>query len=229
MTIKRLLIIAFLMTSVDARCQVGTLFTAGHQLPNSYVEQMVQDQYGFMWMATRNGVCRYDGYRFRQFHAEDKNANFSNNDTICLATRSDGRLMVGTNTGIDVYDGNTFTPICVTDRTGKSMPVRVNHLLRLKSGGTVACTSGHGLLWLGRGDTVRTGSGLPEEVKFSHQVVEDAKGHLWVRTENSGVVEMDGRRITGHYFAHMPGNDDPRHMAQDAQSCISHWNLGNSI
>jgi ligand-binding sensor domain-containing protein len=36
-------------------------------LPQAFVSSIIQDQKGFIWMATRDGLCRYDGQRFRVF------------------------------------------------------------------------------------------------------------------------------------------------------------------
>jgi AraC-like DNA-binding protein/ligand-binding sensor domain-containing protein len=36
-------------------------------VPSSHVTQLLQDEQGFMWFATWNGLCRYDGYEFRTF------------------------------------------------------------------------------------------------------------------------------------------------------------------
>ena len=34
---------------------------------SSHITQMLQDERGFMWFATWNGLCRYDGYEFQTF------------------------------------------------------------------------------------------------------------------------------------------------------------------
>ena len=36
-------------------------------VPSSHVTQLLQDGKGFMWFATWNGLCRYDGYEFQTF------------------------------------------------------------------------------------------------------------------------------------------------------------------
>ena len=36
-------------------------------VPASHVTQLLQDGKGFMWFATWNGLCRYDGYEFHTF------------------------------------------------------------------------------------------------------------------------------------------------------------------
>ena len=40
-------------------------FNAGNGLPQNTVYDMVQDDEGWLWISTDNGVCLYDGYRFR--------------------------------------------------------------------------------------------------------------------------------------------------------------------
>ena len=36
-------------------------------VPSSHLSQLLQDERGFMWFATWNGLCRYDGYDFQTF------------------------------------------------------------------------------------------------------------------------------------------------------------------
>ena len=36
-------------------------------ISDNFVQGIVQDRDGFMWFATRNGVNRYDGYRFTHY------------------------------------------------------------------------------------------------------------------------------------------------------------------
>lgn len=36
-------------------------------VPSSYITQLLQDTQGFMWFATWNGLCRFDGYEFQTF------------------------------------------------------------------------------------------------------------------------------------------------------------------
>src|ERR1039457_3904549 len=35
-----------------------------------YASSMVQDGQGFLWVATQNGLVRWDGYRSRVYHAD---------------------------------------------------------------------------------------------------------------------------------------------------------------
>ncbi|WP_346860743.1 two-component regulator propeller domain-containing protein [uncultured Draconibacterium sp.] len=46
-------------------------YTNEDGLPSSYVKSISQDQYGFIWLATRSSVCRFDGNEFKTFQAYD--------------------------------------------------------------------------------------------------------------------------------------------------------------
>ena len=42
-------------------------FSAEHGLPHKHVLDITQDDQGYMWIATYNGLARYDGYTFTDF------------------------------------------------------------------------------------------------------------------------------------------------------------------
>ena len=42
-------------------------YDEGNGVSSSHITQLLQDELGFMWFATWNGLCRYDGYEFRTF------------------------------------------------------------------------------------------------------------------------------------------------------------------
>ena len=47
-------------------CHV-TMYNEADGVSSSHVTQLLQDEQGFMWFATWNGLCRYDGYEFQTF------------------------------------------------------------------------------------------------------------------------------------------------------------------
>ncbi len=47
-------------------------YTNQDGLPSSYVKDIAQDQFGFIWLANRANVCRFDGYDFVSFRAFDQ-------------------------------------------------------------------------------------------------------------------------------------------------------------
>lgn len=78
-------------------------------LPHATVLSALQDQKGFMWFATADGLSRYDGYTFTTFrHDADDLNSLSNNNTFSLIESQDGLLWIGTDPGgLNVYDPAT--------------------------------------------------------------------------------------------------------------------------
>lgn len=71
---------------------------------------IAQDDRGFMWLGTRNGLNRYDGYRFKYFTVNQKTAGaISDNNILSLFKDSKGILWVGTVHGLNKYDPQTET------------------------------------------------------------------------------------------------------------------------
>ncbi len=75
-------------------------------LPNATVLSVLQDQQGFMWFATEDGLTRYDGYSFTTFlHDADNPNSLSANSTFPLIESRDGLIWIGTDPGgLNIYD-----------------------------------------------------------------------------------------------------------------------------
>jgi ligand-binding sensor domain-containing protein len=57
----------------------------------------VQDDYGFLWFGTRDGLYKYDGYSLRPYQHQRGNANRVADDYIrALYKDLDGRSWIGT-------------------------------------------------------------------------------------------------------------------------------------
>ncbi len=69
-------------------------------LSQSQVNDILQDQTGFIWIATQDGLNQYDGNRVRVFKKEPQdNRSLSNNFINCLYEDKSGAIWVGTNGG----------------------------------------------------------------------------------------------------------------------------------
>jgi ligand-binding sensor domain-containing protein len=74
-------------------------------LPSSQVLAMVQDLEGFIWIGTRDGLVRYDGYRLEVFKRDRTRPNPLPTDRIeSLTVDHNNRLWVGTSHGLSYYD-----------------------------------------------------------------------------------------------------------------------------
>lgn len=73
MKFRLLLTLCALCLTLGGHAQMGKFFTTDNQqLSSSFVSQVYLDQDGFLWVTTRNGINRYDGYQFRVFKKENE-------------------------------------------------------------------------------------------------------------------------------------------------------------
>ncbi|MBE0570612.1 MAG: response regulator [Ignavibacteriaceae bacterium] len=69
-------------------------------LSNNNVFDILQDKYGFLWVATDDGLNRFDGYDFRVFRNDPADENsISDNSVWTLIEDKKGRIWLGTKNG----------------------------------------------------------------------------------------------------------------------------------
>ena len=70
--------------------------TTENGLPSNYIINMVQDRQGYVWMATNDGLCRYDGYSFDvlRHHSEGNDSLLINNRLRELFLNPNGLLFI---------------------------------------------------------------------------------------------------------------------------------------
>lgn len=91
-------------------------------LPTSEIQKVYQDSEGFMWFATRNGLCKYDGYRITVFRSDLSYAHhLTDNNIYCLADDNKGSLWIGTANGLNRFDKarGVFEEITIHSSTSK--------------------------------------------------------------------------------------------------------------
>ena len=78
-------------------------------LSQNSVLAILQDQQGFLWFGTQDGLNRYDGYEFTVFKADPENPNsLSSSSIVALYQDRDGIIWVGTwGNGLNRLDPRT--------------------------------------------------------------------------------------------------------------------------
>ena len=79
--------------------------TPDQGLSSSLVQAIVQDSRGFIWLGTKKGVNRYDGYNFTVYrHRADDSTSLADNDAMALYEDTQKTLWIGTSKGLSRYD-----------------------------------------------------------------------------------------------------------------------------
>ncbi|HYC84227.1 MAG TPA: two-component regulator propeller domain-containing protein [Chryseosolibacter sp.] len=170
-------------------------------LPSNTVNSVVADSRGFIWIASENGVGRYDGYSFTTYRSRERDTlSISSNITYVVFEDGQQRVWVGSEGGVDLYDRNM-------DRFDKhflaGMPVRAifqDRQQRLWVG------SDKGLYLLD--ESRESFSRVFPEMFDSGGVVyntissitEDHHGNLWIGTSGGAYVYHPDTRAFRHYF-----------------------------
>lgn len=111
-------------------------------LSSNTVYDIIQDSQGFIWIATEDGLNRFDGYDFRYFRNVPRDTtSIVNNYVYCLLEDAGGELWIGTEEGICIYnlEKETFSPFTVSTPEGIRIADRIQNLL----------TDEMGRIWIG--------------------------------------------------------------------------------
>jgi ligand-binding sensor domain-containing protein len=108
MTKLLLSIVFFLLSIYITTAQSNVQFeryTIENGLSSNKVSQVYQDSKGFIWVATRDGLNRYDGYHFQVFKNNPQDAtSLPDNFVQHLFEDKNGTLWIGTEKGLSYYD-----------------------------------------------------------------------------------------------------------------------------
>lgn len=134
-------------------------FGIDNGLSQGLVSDIVQDNKGFMWFTTGDGLNRYDGYNFVVYHHDRDNPNtLISDDLTCVFQDSKGHILIGTrNNGIDLFnpETNTFAHFQHTISTS----LRSNSIIQISEDKS-------GVLW------IKTRDGI-ERMKIAVEYVSD--------------------------------------------------------
>ncbi len=98
-------ILLFFAIALQSQNSQLTAFTLDDGLPQSNIQDLIQDANGYLWVATQGGgIARFDGNKFEIW---DENDGLISNYVHSLATIND-KLFIGTNQGLSILDKQTF-------------------------------------------------------------------------------------------------------------------------
>jgi ligand-binding sensor domain-containing protein/two-component sensor histidine kinase len=183
------------------------------------INAITQDAQGFIWIASIDGLTRYDGYNAIVYRHQTNNSfSVSDNEVYALCADDDGFLWIGTRNGLSRYDAKhdrfeTF----LHDSTDPSS-LAANEIFCLAK-------DTHGNLWIGTYNggldkLVKTGTGkgyknsgynflhyrhnekdsnsLSNDQVFS--VCFDKSGRAWVGTSHGvNIIDTAGKKISRLY------------------------------
>ena len=84
-------------------------------MPNNSVTAVMKDSFGYIWVATQDGLARYDGYRFLSYGVKEPLYRLKGNYVYTLCEDRQKRLWVGSDAGLDLIDLQTGLSVPASD------------------------------------------------------------------------------------------------------------------
>lgn len=195
---KRIICVFLLFTTaIGMKAQSGRMFTPDYLLSNSLVNDLMQDSNGFVWIATQDGLNRYDSNRMTVFHKGD-GSNLGSNDINCVFESSRRVIYVGTRHGAQTFDSYTNTFRSVTSSSGQPLTMAVSDITERSNGDILLSTASNGVLVIPAGKACCSANPILKN-RVMRTTVEDSRRRLWLATHSKGLYLLDGQQQR-HFF-----------------------------
>lgn len=160
-----------------------TVWTHKDGLPSAFIYSIAQTQDGYLWLATTDGLVRFDGVRF--VHWRPKTGHTALLGVVrSLCAARDGSLWIGTAAGLVGH-------IRGDDLTTFSVGAQAEAMLEDRDG-TLWVTTEDRVLRFRSGTQEQIGTAMTLPGTFFSGPFQDESGSTWLSTDN-GVLRLDSR------------------------------------
>ena len=211
------------------KAQTGKFYSTDKELSNSLINAVYQDRKGFIWIATENGLNKFDGTRFSIYrHNATDSTSLKNNYVRTLFEDSRGNFWIGCINGLQRYDRATdnFHELFISRKDGRKNP-HITSIIERRNGDLWIATSGQGAISLKKNSnpasfhietelTDRIGS------NYLNVIFEDSRQNLWIATEEKGLYRYspESKELKSYKAPYHIAGDDVSAICEDAHGQI---------
>lgn len=175
------------------------------QLPGKQIKQILQDSKGYMWFATVNGLCRFNGYTLKTYKSSNQSPRLLQSNIVnTIIEDIDHRIWIGTEQGLNILDTSTEK---IETISNDSIPNFYIHSFLLTRDSTLWIGTQSGLLRYNRETHNFTSfRNRPNDMESIcgntiRAMLEDKSGDIWIATYGNGICRLQVK--TGK-FIHYP-------------------------
>src|SRR5690606_24697776 len=194
-------------TLTNGYAQTARFFSTDNKLSSTLINQVFEDNKGFIWVATEDGLNRLDGAKVEKFnHQAEDSTSILHNYVRDMYQLSDHTLLIGYFNGLQRYEYATqrFHEIPMYGFDGKLMQPHVTTMVERYNGEILIGTSGSGIFRLVKGEDGQYVGKLQEVIysEFIQKIFEDRQNRLWVMTQDNGLYckSSDSNPYATHYL-----------------------------
>lgn len=192
-TIKCIIItMLFLMIPSRSMSQKGTYYSANEQLSSSLINQLYQDQRGFIWVSTEFGLNKFDGTHFTHYkHVDNDSTSLLNNHVRGVFEDSYQNLWIRCLGGLMLYHPETDDFELIKMKGEKDAARHVTNIMELHNGEVWGVTTGDTIFRMNLvGKVMEPIDGINQKLRFTgfSSIFEDKQKNLWFTSEVQGLV-----------------------------------------
>ncbi len=159
-------------------------------LPEQSIRTLLQDRTGFLWIATDNGLYRYDGYRFRGFTTDD---GLPASQVEALHQAADGTIWAATLAGLARLNGERFEAVDISPGRGAGA-IASDSLGRLYVGTWRGLLAGNAPAAPSPKPAFRLYTHPAREAQVVRSVAVSASGVVWYTCDRQ-LCRLDGEQV----------------------------------
>lgn len=186
------------LISLPSIAQTGKFYSSDKELSNSLINNVYQDKRGFIWIATEDGLNKFDGNKFTIYrHDPTDSLSLANNYVKTILEDRKNRFWVLCVNGAQLYkrDTDSFHKVSFQLKEGKISP-HISSIIERKNEDIWIGTYGQGILHYQNGvlipnDEINSMTGS----YYIHTIYEDREGSIWIASQDKGL------------FCYVPRND----------------------
>ncbi|QZT38952.1 response regulator [Halosquirtibacter xylanolyticus] len=97
-------------------------YTMSNGLSNNTISSLLQDDQGYLWVGTYDGLNRYDGYNWSTFRKSEDPTSIKSNHINRLVSYHD-TILIATDEGLSFYNKNSrdFKTVSISNRSNRSI------------------------------------------------------------------------------------------------------------
>ena len=216
-----------LLLSFPLRGQIHTKqLPVADRLPSNSIKRLLQDSEGYIWMATLDGICRYDAYRVMNFRLNYMAGTVDAPSINHISEDSCRRIWIAHSKGIILLDKRNYSLSALNDDAFRGKNIKS------------VFTASNGDVWVGAETNLycypAAGKPLGEKKLYGNfagdinSFCEDREGALWFTTWREGMYRLRQNDTLFVRYPPIGANDNPHKIYQDntGQHWVCTWNDG---
>lgn len=190
---KLVYIVILLLFQLNIIAENYKFYTINDGLSSSQISYITQDSEGYIWIATEDGLNRFNGYDFTIFrNVPGDTSSIPHNHVRCIFEDDEKRLWVATIGGLSIYDksSNTFHPYRIYSYDKSEEYIQFYYIMQDKEGYIWIAASGKGVIRLNPNDgKCQYFNTTNSDICSDHIniIYEDYFGNIWFGSGQNGI------------------------------------------